>query len=106
MPVHENNCGAHRIEFGGKVPMITIDSLKLDPDVIWLDIEGMELHALMGGIYTIQKYHPLILCEEKGLSQPYGGSDGEIIDMLEVLGYQFHSAHGNRISVNMSRSQT
>lgn len=89
-----NNCGAHRVDLEGDVPMITIDSLQLAPDVIWLDIEGYELKALLGATQTIQAHHPLILVEEKGLGRFYGSEKEDLAEHLMLMGYEWISSHG------------
>lgn len=87
--VEANNCGAHRIAAGGSIPMTTIDSLNLPHcDAIWLDVEGSELLALRGAVLTIDRFGPVIACEEKGLGKAYGIQDGEIGRFLGFYGYQ------------------
>lgn len=69
------NAGAHYINTGpGDIPVITIDSLDLPAcDFLCLDIEGFEPHALRGAEQTIRKFRPVIMFEEKGLSERYYG---------------------------------
>lgn len=68
------NAGAHYVGGGGDIPIITIDSLDLPGcDILCLDIEGHEPHALLGAEQTIRKYRPVIMFEEKGLSERYYG---------------------------------
>lgn len=46
------------------VPMITIDSLNLDRvDFIKIDVEGMEVDVLKGGMATIDRDNPILLIE-------------------------------------------
>ena len=47
----------------GAVKMVELDSLKLRPDFIKIDVEGHEFAVLFGGMYTIRKYRPWIACE-------------------------------------------
>lgn len=48
-----------------EVQMVSIDSLNLERvDFIKIDIEGMEIDALTGGVNTIQKYHPVLFIEK------------------------------------------
>lgn len=86
--VHKGNCGAHRVEARGDVAMITIDSLEMEPDCIWLDIEGFELFALKGAEQTIRQFRPVICTEEKGLGTAYGVRPEAIQDWLGGLGYR------------------
>lgn len=70
----DGNAGAHYMVGVGDIPVITIDSLNLEAcDLICLDIEGYEPLALQGAEQTIRKYSPVIMFEEKGLSQRYYG---------------------------------
>lgn len=67
------NTGAHFVEGPGRVPIITIDELALTScDLIVLDIEGMEPQALQGARQTIEKFRPVLMVEDKGLSERYG----------------------------------
>ena len=51
-------------KIGNKIDIITIDSLKLDKlDYIKIDVEGYEENIINGGIYTINKYKPIIVLE-------------------------------------------
>lgn len=68
----KNNCGAYQAVLGGIVPIIRIDDLGIDPDLIVLDIEGMETEAFMGAMETIERCKPVIMFEDKGLSRPVG----------------------------------
>lgn len=90
LPAHEkDNVGALQCEDGGVIPVLHIDDLGLPAcDLIQLDIEGMELLALMGGRQTIEKYSPVIMIEDKGLSEKYGYKQGEAISYLQAMGYQ------------------
>lgn len=66
------NVGAHWVNGKGPLPMITIDSLNLPAcDFICLDVEGFEPLALRGAEATIRRCRPVIMIEEKGLSERY-----------------------------------
>lgn len=68
------NAGAHYVSGDGDIPIITVDSLQLDAcDLLCLDIEGSEPLALRGAEQTIRKFRPVIMFEEKGLSERYYG---------------------------------
>jgi FkbM family methyltransferase len=87
------NCGSLRITFKGIVPTLRIDDLGLfDCDLIYLDIEGRELSALMGARKTIQNKKPVIVIEDKGLSSHYGVPQGAAVLWLqETFNYRVHS---------------
>lgn len=66
----EGNTGSTQIKptEKGSVAITTIDILNMEGlDLLWLDIEGMELQALEGGRNTIEKFQPLIVLENNGL---------------------------------------
>lgn len=86
-----NNCGATQVAEGGDIPMFTIDSLEEPVDLIWLDIEGYEYKALQGAMETIDKYNPVIVIENKGLIQGFGGDlNGSIkfVEWMSSIGYK------------------
>lgn len=60
------NVGMNRVEEGGAIPRITIDSLGLSPDLIWLDIEGHEVEALAGAQATLARSWPIVVVENSG----------------------------------------
>lgn len=71
------NCGAYQIEYGGTVPVFRIDDLMLEScGFIMLDIEGAEPDAFQGAAETIRKYSPVLMYEDKGLSEKYGYPKG------------------------------
>ena len=56
--------GAYFVNGDGIIPTLLIDDLNLtECDLIMLDVEGYELHALNGAIETIKKYEPVICIE-------------------------------------------
>lgn len=80
----EGNCGAHSMYFDSAegLPTITIDDMAMpgdeDVDLIYLDIEGAEMLALRGAEDTIRRARPVIAFEDKGLSERFGYSQGDI----------------------------
>lgn len=88
VPVGKHNCGAHRVELGGEIGVLPIDSFDVPAcDCIWLDIEGFELFALKGATRIIERFHPVIACEEKGLGEVYGVGPEDIGHFLQQFGY-------------------
>lgn len=71
------------VKFQAKV--ITIDSLKLDPDIIKIDVEGMDLQVLQGAIETIKRSRPYIMAEVAW------DSKNGIINFFNNLDYQIFS---------------
>jgi hypothetical protein len=83
------NWGAMQIEEAQEgIPMVTIDSLGVDCDLIQLDVEGFEENALKGAYQTIQRCKPVIIIEQKGLGKN-GMTDAEIAIMIQDWGYYF-----------------
>lgn len=77
MEVDPSNIGAHQVSGKGRIPVITIDELALTAcDLICLDIEGMEPEALKGAKETIARFKPILMVEDKGLSDRYGFRSG------------------------------
>lgn len=84
-----NNCGANYILPNGPMPVLAIDSLKIEGvGLIYLDIEGWEYLALAGAIRTIVEFKPTIVIEDKGLSNRYGIARGVCEKMLSAYGYK------------------
>lgn len=87
----ESNLGAQFMSSGqgSYVPTYRIDDLQLvDCDLIYLDIEGAELPALRSGVETISRCSPVIVVEDKGLSEKFGYKKGDIATWLSEFGYQ------------------
>lgn len=83
------NYGALQIEEADEgIPMMTIDSLDLNPDLIQLDVEGFEENALRGAQKTIMRSRPIIIIEQKKLAKN-GMNDAEIAIMIQRIGYYF-----------------
>ena len=86
------NFGEHHLDPDtqkvGYTPMLRIDDFEFwDVDLIWLDIEGLEIEALKGAEETIKAWHPWVLVENGG------GVDGnmDIPKFLAGLGYNPYS---------------
>lgn len=67
-PAHDprvpHNSGGVVLGEGDHVPMVSIDSLKLDRlDILKLDLEGMEPDAIAGAKQTIARCQPMIVAE-------------------------------------------
>lgn len=75
----EGNCGSGFVGTDRPtIPTLRIDDLEVAKcDLICLDIEGFELFALHGAYNTISKFRPVIMIEDKGLSQKYGIAMGD-----------------------------
>lgn len=90
------NSGATCVNGGGDIPMRRLDGFDLDGcDLLCLDIEGLEFPALQGAEATIDRFSPIIVIEEKGLSERYGIPQGAAIDWLGRLGYGIVGSAGH-----------
>jgi FkbM family methyltransferase len=73
----------------GEFPIRPLDSFNLSAcGFIKIDCEGYEPHIIKGAEATIKKYHPVILMEDKGLSQNYGLDPDAAEKLLASWGYQ------------------
>lgn len=86
----KKNMGAQYMVAGDNCKVITIDSLGVDDcDLIYLDIEGAEMSALRGAVNTIALCKPVIVVEDKGLSDKFGTKKGDIERWLaDAYGYK------------------
>jgi FkbM family methyltransferase len=71
------------------------DILATDPgyahssiDALKIDVEGMELEVLRGGVQTIKANRPTILLEINERCTRYGFSKEDILDQMNDLGYR------------------
>jgi FkbM family methyltransferase len=76
------NSGGFSICPGEDFPCIKIDDLVGNVGLIHLDVEKHELFALRGGLETIDRDSPVIVCETAA------HNDSEpVIDLLDCMGY-------------------
>lgn len=87
--IDRQSLGSHNVVDGTDVCMTTVDALDLaDLDLLQLDVEGYEWHALMGAMSTIMRCHPMIQVELRGFTERYGQTDVAVRKLLASLGYQ------------------
>jgi FkbM family methyltransferase len=86
--IERRSLGSHRVIDGSAVWVLALDALRLtDVDLIQLDIEGYEWHALMGATDTIQRCRPVIQVELRDFTTAYGASDAAVRALLASFGY-------------------
>ena len=85
-----DNLGALHVDPNseGIIPVITIDSLDLSPDLIHLDIEGFEGPALLGAMETIKRSSPIIVTETNKSGDKFGWPDERVVDLIKSFGYE------------------
>ena len=58
-----SNAGANTLVPGGDIPVTTLDDEVAHADFIKIDVEGMELDVLRGGVRLIERARPVVLFE-------------------------------------------
>ncbi len=83
------------------VPMITLDAAILEgaepPDIVKLDIEGFELHALWGFEAALKNHQPLVITEINHCLLRYHEDLGRFTEYMTRLGYVLHRLEGDRL---------
>jgi len=77
LEIHPMTCAVERL-----------DDLGLAPALVKLDVQGLELKALLGARRTLERHHPSLLVE---------APCEELIRYLAVLGYRAHSYEYGRL---------
>lgn len=86
MPPHE---GVTHVEPDGIIPTLRIDDLELPHvDLIYLDIEGQEFHALKGAEMSILLRRPVVAIEINQTCTHYGIDPDAIRAMVIGFGYK------------------
>ena len=107
----KSNKGGNRIleksrtEVGKVVKVLCADKflfdLKVDKiDLIKIDVEGYEMHVLLGASFIIEKFHPILFIElDDNNLKDQGYSAQELLKFLEAKHYSiYHSVSGAKIS--------
>jgi FkbM family methyltransferase len=77
------NMGECVLTDGFGIKIKTLDSYNLKPDLIKIDVEGMEDEVVSGGIETIKKYKPILVIEHNDIQKLY-----DTARLLVPLGYK------------------
>ena len=78
-----------------RIKFRTLDSYKIKPDIIKIDVEGFEVNVLRGAIKTIKKYKPKIIIETHSREL-----EEQVKEMLTSLGYKLK--HEGRAVYNVN----
>jgi FkbM family methyltransferase len=89
--VHE---GLTYVAGAGDVPQVRLDDMDLPAcDLIYLDIEGYEMHALLGAQRTVERFHPVLALEINGNVLMYNTTKAEIRGWITARGYRLVTRH-------------
>ncbi|MGO9931309.1 MAG: FkbM family methyltransferase [Steroidobacteraceae bacterium] len=85
-----------------KVPMVTLDTMVSErnvepPDVIKLDVEGYELHALWGSETLLREYQPLVITEINHCILRYHANLKPFLEYMSRLGYKLYSLSNDHL---------
>jgi FkbM family methyltransferase len=92
MTLNPRNCGDDRTAPGLEVEVIAIDSLGVNPDLIYLDVQGDELAVLQGAQETLSRCKPIVAFEHYA---PYVEERGDPVALLLGLGYARVDSYGH-----------
>jgi FkbM family methyltransferase len=86
-----------------KVPIITLDTLVSEhriepPDVVKLDVEGYELHALWGAEILLREHQPLIVTEINHCILRYHANLKPFLEYMNKLGYTLFSLSNDHLT--------
>ncbi|WP_237561774.1 FkbM family methyltransferase [Flagellimonas algicola] len=107
-----NLSGEHNIGTKKNLPSkkVRVKTLRMDDyasniesiDLMKIDTEGAEVEILKGGLDTIKKYQPIIICETL-----FNKNEAEIEAVLGALGYEFfnHTQEGLQKVETLKRNE-
>lgn len=86
-----------------KVPIITLDTMVSQsgcepPDIMKLDIEGYELHALWGSESLLRQHQPLVITEINHCILRYQPNLKPFLEYMDKLGYTLYSLSNGHLS--------
>lgn len=85
---YPDGTGSRWLKPGGEVRLLTLDSFHLVPDLLKIDVEGMEYRVLKGAMETLL-HKPVIVIEDKAkLCERHGISPTAAWELLEAHGYR------------------
>jgi FkbM family methyltransferase len=78
-----------------RIPLTTVDALNLQPNVIKMDLQGLEMQALKGMRETIERCWPSFMIE-------IGEHHEEVQEFLQGMGYQPYHWGGKSLQMGTS----
>lgn len=110
------NASAENLSNRDDVRVIECNLVKLDefipsqglppPHFVKCDVEGAELHVLLGGAKTIQTHHPIILAEVlRKWSARFQYDPNDIFKLLSSFGYNAYTTNGRYLKPFMSMTE-
>ena len=91
MIFNPRNCGDDRTVPGDETEVVAIDDLGIDPDLIYLDVQGDELAVLAGAEATLKRCAPIVAIEH---DRKFVQNRGDPIGLLIALGYHQLERYG------------
>lgn len=93
------NSGAGYLDGLGEIPTVRIDDYGLNPDLIWLDIQGHEPEAIEGAMDTIRRCHPAVVLEQEMIAymKNWGFNADTAGQMLVQEGYTQKAKGGHDV---------
>jgi FkbM family methyltransferase len=89
----DNFTQSKRVVGEGTIPMITVDSLKMDDiDLIKIDVEGYEMEVLKGAVETLKNTQYLMI-ELNNNTKKYGSNNIDVEKFITSLGFKVFMAH-------------
>lgn len=91
MTLNPRNCGDDRTGPGKEIEVLAIDDLGVNPDLIYLDVQGDELGVLEGAVQTLGRCSPVVAIEH---DRSLVAERGDAAAYLHSLGYSELERYG------------
>lgn len=96
--VQQTNAGAHTLGVGDDIEVSTLDAEVDTADFIKIDVEGMELEVLEGGVQLLARAHPAVYFEVNLTAlRAHGTPLGRLTDFFTRAGYALYVVGDRRL---------